>query len=67
MEKAAEILLATRKLEWKALYKSYSPLPKLERDTLEVKLLEDLISCSCNIQKENALIIISCGLLYLDF
>lgn len=67
VEEVAEILLATRKSEWEALCNSHSPLPEPEWDVLEVKLSNDLTSRSRNIQRQNALVIVSCGLLYLNF
>lgn len=60
-------MLATRKSEWEALCDLPSPPPEPEWDALEAELSDDLRSHSRDIQRENALIIVSCRLLYLNF
>lgn len=60
-------MLATRKVEWEATQDLSESLPEPNWDEVETKLSAELTSRSRNIHRENALIIISCGLLYLDF
>lgn len=56
-----------RKVEWEATQDLPASLPKPNWDEVETKLSAEITSRSRDIHRENALIIISCRLLYLDF
>ena len=60
-------MLAIKKVEWEATQDLPKLLPEPNWDEVETKLSPELTSHIRNIHRENALIIISCRLLYWDF
>lgn len=63
MNTAVEILLATKKAEWQVLKNFSDSQPEPNSHQVEIELTADFFPYSCNIHKQNTLIIISFGLL----
>lgn len=67
IKEVVEILLATTKVKWETTQVLPESLSVPNWDEVETELRAEFTSHSRDIYRENALIIISCGLLYLDF